>query len=834
MNKDFSQYQRLIEKFRGKVLKADFESRFADTTSKILKSERFLLKMELKRLAAECTRLIDLRGLVDGDCRAYEHGDKVHFLDDVAIKVFEENISAYGSYTFGVYESVKNTENNFRVIYEREKKAISDPNYAVDAAPKPVLEKTQYPATFHQFGLYNNRIEERMNFAISILMTIAKQDPVKSTSSDISVYGCKIRLSPSVHLTVGDQVAMRFKGLEEEFHFGNNTSFTYQVKNIQLLDDIQLVGLKRVFNETEESKQAEETSHIDGFSTFLKGFIQGNKRRYKINLDNTIQSLKIRGIEHFSLPKINELPIFIDNSNGEMLPRYALTCPNNRSIYSYWQDESHRSTLNFLITPDRLKRLIKLNDMGESLLVYSFIHTSQGKHFFYTVDQMQLNRDPDFMPQLLSFMANKASFSVTQLSFIPVDEQLADFPFSISQELQAKEMHLNLPPSDEVMDAIKALPYIVVASNVTTSSAVSTYNLCDYANIEVSKLKAYGHKRLVDALIIDEVGIHYKNQRQEMRFKYKTPAIVQLPRADMEGFSHDFSMSGLKIELNKPSMLSKGEVVHLCFPALQKITSAFDLKNLPYEIIHINDKKTLINCRIYVEKHQHIGRNFFKLLIDKNRSKLEPDVHTLLTPGLGKALRNIYTSSLSTPSLMIQTSGSRYKVDAIVGSNPDIKLLSQMKELSDRKGFYNLYPLLSNSKVMEALNRTMKSTQRTSSPSQIVLYISIKRNLESVNKSINVRLESELSNAKQKEFFINNALKKGKFFCVKVDICRTLEPDMEYLHPELSYISSYAIHRGKQMEQDIWSIVGMMQLFDISQEVLFRHELLVKQQAEVS
>ena len=49
---------------------------------------------------------------------------------------------------------------------------------------------------------------------------------------------------------------------------------------------------------------------------------------------------------------------------------------------------------------------------------------------------------------------------------------------------------------------------------------------------------------------------------------------------------------------------------------------------------------------------------------------------------------------------------------------------------------------------------------------------------------------------------------------------------MEYLAPELGYIGSYAIHRGKQLEQDIYSVAGLVQLVDNTQETLFRHSLL--------
>jgi hypothetical protein len=118
MSTDFSKHQTLINSFRGRVNESNFDVKFSASTKKLSKTDSFLLKMELKRLASPCTRSIDLRGLVDGNCKVYEHKGQKHFLDEVAVKVFEENIELYGSYTFGVYEAVKNTENNFRVIYQ--------------------------------------------------------------------------------------------------------------------------------------------------------------------------------------------------------------------------------------------------------------------------------------------------------------------------------------------------------------------------------------------------------------------------------------------------------------------------------------------------------------------------------------------------------------------------------------------------------------------------------------------------------------------------------------------------------------------------------------------
>ena len=814
MDKDFSQYSKIVNDFRGQVLKSDFDTKYSAATQNLPKTERFLLKMELKRLAAPCTRLVDLRGHVDGECRQYEHEERIHYLDDLAIKVFEENIAYYGNYTFGVYEAVMNTENNFRVIYQRDKSASSP----VSTETNKVVEKNQYPAKLVYFGDYSDRTEERMNFAIAVKVKLSDGKELDATSSDISISGCKFRLNEIADLKVGDTLAIVFTGLEQEFQFGKKDVFNYLVRNIQIVDTTQLVGVQRV---------VENEGELDGFQRFLKGFIQGNKRRYKINLDNTISAIQARSFEQFILPKMNELPIFMEQKESVLVPRFALTCNNNQSTYQYWQDEKNDSTLNFLITPERIEKLKKAASHGKSLLVYSFIHKSQNKFYFYTADEKQLDDDIEFMRQFLGFAADKSSFAITMLSILDVAQDKAFSPLTLADTLTKKNEYLNLRPDTDVTSTIKTLPYIVVASDITNNQQHIDYKKLSFNNIDITKLKKFGHKRLVDPVIVDEIGVNYKNQRQEARFLYNTDVVIEAEGVTWKGTTRDFSMSGLKIELDKSAVLVKGDIVYLSFPKLQKVTSAFDLKKLPYEIMRINKKKTILNLRVFVEQHQHVGRSFFKALIEKNRDKLKADEYAMMTPGQTKALRNLYGYCANVPNIMVQTSGSRYKREAIaLTDSVKSNFVFTLQELSDREHFCNLYPLLSHQQAPTVLNATLKKMQETDAPIIDTFYIAINPAETLVDKSVTTKLESELETRLARKTFIRNALKKGYFFCVQLTLSRTDEPDMEHLNPELSYISSYAIHRGKQIEQDIVSVAGVMQMYDITHEVLLRNKLL--------
>ncbi|WP_448247076.1 PilZ domain-containing protein [Thalassotalea agariperforans] len=811
MIKDFSKYAKIINNFRGEVLSHGFDAKFAAATKQLPKSESFLLKMELKRLAQPCTRLIDLRGLVDGECKTYEHNDRPHYLDDIAIKVFEENVAYYGGYTFGVYEAVTNTENNFRVIYQREKSNTA----AIQNVDAKQIEKTQYPAKLYNFGPYYNRIEERMNFAIPFEVTIGKEK-TECVSSDLSVNGCKFRLTKPIKLAIGDTINIRFIGLEQDFQFDDEKGYSYEIKNIQQIERSQLIGTERIYS---------GDKNRDSFRRFLLGFIQGNKRRYKINLDNTINALQSRTFEQYLLPKINELPVFFTKNKEQLIPRYALTCHDNRRTFEYWSNESKQSTLYCLFTPERIEKLLKAQKLGKPLIVYSFIHENNGQSYFYTADDKQLAEDLVFMKQFLGFAAAKNSFAITQLSLLDVEQSYAHSPITLSESLEKKDAYLNEPFSKDVLEIIANLAAIGVVTDITTDSLIEEYRQFSFEGILTDKLKRFGHKRQPLEQPVDAVGINYSNHRNEPRFFYTTPVVVEADKVTWKGTSKDFSISGMKVELEKSAVLMKGDIVYLTFPNLQKITSSFELAKLPYEVMRINKAKTIVNLRVHVKQHQHIGRSFFKLLIEKNKDKLTADEYVMMTPGLAKSLRNIYSRTMLSSAVVIQTSGSRYKFEALTSSKVDSPFISAMNQLSDKRGAYNLYPLLKNHIIENVISQNLKKQQVGDAPFTEVLYIAIDSSLESLEKAVITKVSSELASAKLKQMFISNALKKGLFFCIEIKVFRVDKPDIKHLNPELSYVGSYAIHRGKQLEQEIYSVAGMMQFYDITQEAMLKHKL---------
>ena len=778
MTKDFAKHQQLINHFRGLANQQGFDDKFNASTASLAKTEKFLLKMELKRLASACTRAIDLRGLVNGECQLFDYHGQSHFLDSIAIQVFNENIQAYGSYTFGVYEAVKDTKNNFRNIYQNEQnneeRSVTD-DVSISKSSN-TGEKVQYPAKLYCFDNYPNRVEERMNFAIALTLTLSSKKQIQATSVDISTTGLKFRLIDEQTLVMGESLNVFFTGFEQEFQFNKNDYITYQVKNTFRDSDTQLIGCCRI-NPPED----------DVFLRFLSGYIQGNKRRYKVNLTNSLLALQARCYEQYSLVKLNELAIFMQHSEepnqmGELslTPRYALTTINNQNLYQYWQNEKKHCTLDYLIDDKRFYRLEKAKSQGKSLLVYSFIHQHQGNTFFYTFDDQQLQENTAFFTKFLAFAASKESFAITLLDYQQVNPKQAYSPFTLSSPMSKQQSYLNPPLSDEVKSVLATLPYVVTACDLTATCCIADYQTLGYEGLELKEVKPYGHKRDKKRLLLDEISINYTIQRQEPRFKYQTPVQVECKPLNYDGFSEDFSVSGLKVELDEAVTLSIGDIVSLSFPKLQKITSTFDLKELPYKVIRINKNKTVINLRVLVKEHQHIGRSFFKLLIEKNKNKLTPDEYAMLIPGLSSALRTLYAVNSTIVCAMIQSSGSRYKVEVLASGQNSIKsnlgLLADMKRLSDRNSHYNLYPLLGDLHVNQLFEKHLKKILPTDKALNDILFISIQNNVEQVDKAVTVKLASDLDSPELKNFFIKKSLKQGKFYCIQLNLSRSDNP----------------------------------------------------------
>ncbi|MDX1677129.1 PilZ domain-containing protein [Arsukibacterium sp.] len=820
---DLKDYVGIIERMKSLMNSAEFDKVFSMLTSDLPKSKQFLLKMELKRMAQPCDYFIDLRGHVDGEVRPYVYRGKTHYLDDKAIQIFENGLKQYGGYTLGVYEEVMNADNNFRVMHKKETaqrvKSVlqnSEPDASAAAAAG---QSDQHAAKLVTFGHYVNRTEERMNFGIDVEVQVNNSRFV-ATTSDLSISGCKLKIPKGRTAEPGDVVTINFTALEQEFTLDTPGGIQYSLVEIEQQDKVNYWRLKKLPSEQDQ-----------GFSSFLQKFIHGNKRRYKINLDNTTDAVTTKGYEQFYLPRLTGLPVYLAVNDGVVSPRFALTTDYNKSVWHYFLDEQQRSVLITLLAVKRLKALLAQAGPERSTILYCFTHAAKGKLYYYSATADELLAAPELRDTFFGFGAAKPSWRVFHLNLVKTSAQQAMETFTLPETPSSSDsLPVKTGFTPLVQGAIKNLRYIAVVTDISANNAAA-YQRYRHNPALLSQLNQFGHRKLPQIPPCEAVPVQYINLRAESRYLYKTTVQLHQNEQQVAGFSRDFSTGGLQIETVAPVHYKKGDIVYLDLTDLQKITSKHRLTQLPYEIMAVSKSHTIINLRALPTEDGHTGKQFFQQLIQNNRAKLTLAEETPKYPGLSEALRNMYLKALNNFAFYLHRKGIRYELNVIAqGATPNA--LHTLLLQYSKNGQLDLDLLVKNSTANLQFAQQLKAMKRFDPPKSYELYIKAPRH--SATKDQAAVLESyydyEFDNASQKQEFIKAALRDATLFAFRLFLSRTGRPDTDYIARELNYISVYAIHRAKTLEEELWSVAGVGDAVDISKELAWRYG--IAEQAE--
>ena len=126
--------------------------------------------------------------------------------------------------------------------------------------------------------------------------------------------------------------------------------------------------------------------------------------------------------------------------------------------------------------------------------------------------------------------------------------------------------------------------------------------------------------------------------------------------------------------------------------------------------------------------------------------------------------------------------------------------------------------MFADSSIKQVFDEALSGLESTYRPWQQVLYITVAAS----DGEVNTRFEKDFSDDHERRQFISHSLQKGAFFAIQLMLSRTGRPDMEYIEKELNYVSHYAVHRAQKLEDELWSVRGVVDLIDVSEELLYR------------
>ena len=803
-------HEDLVNELKQYLGNAKFDLIFKSKTAGLTKPEQFLMKMEMSRLSQPVARFVDLRGLVTGQVKPYEHNGKQHFMDDTAIEVFEKALQQHGEYTLAVYEAVMSTENNHRVLQKQ----------AAEQAEIQELDDSLSTSVI-KFASYESRREERMNYSIKVTIGYNDKKNLAASTSDISLSGCKVKLATRYVVKKGQLIAMRLVGLEQDFELGLKNGIQYEVVAVENISrEFNHIRLKRTYIEKNEA-----------FDGFLESFIHGNKRRYKVNLDNTLDAVVSKGYEQYYIPRVTSLYVFLSKNNEQYYPSLSLTTENNIFIQRYFTDERKIPCLYNVLNHQRVSQLLTQPTAVKEDYLYTFTHVSSGKIYYYSATRSELNSNTELSNLFLGFGSQKESWQCFKIQIMPSHPDDSYIPLSLPNSAGTNIEKLNKPPSPRVEGLIKDVKYVVVLTSIGNNIEQQQYKKLTYDKSTVNQLKHFGHAKHKTPPYLDIVALEYVNLRSHKRYLYKTVVEVSINDVIIKGYTRDFSVMGLQIECEQPVTFKKGDVVLLSFPDLQKITKKHKLSELKYETMAVSKSFTTINLKANrIADLPHSGVSFFTQLIESNKDKLKISEESPKVEGLSTALRNMVTKSVCQFPLYLHKEAAHFATGAIgfgLYASPLHVILQNFGLLNNKT---DLSSILTKDQIVNVITPGIKDRSRQDPPLAFTLAINFNPRKSKIEDAITSQcvLGEDYSEFLEQ---INKGVKSELIFIMRLYISRTGRPDTDYLSNELNYVSQYALHKAKDLEDALWSVAGVGDVVDITEEAL-SHLQLDQQQVD--
>lgn len=809
---DLTPYKRVIHGLAPLANKSIFNSEFEQQTKSVAPDLRFLVKMEIKRLAKPCIRSIDLRSVVQDDCRLFDYQGIQHYLNINGILSFEKLVKRYGEYTFGVYEGVLEEAHSEREQhhYQQQNKQHRPSNKELE------LQEEKYTVPCQGLLKYPTRKQERLNYVVTIEVFFADNTSAHARTLDLSVDGLRIRLNDHHQLSKVnelEQVTVVFRGLKK--HEGlSRESIKYQILSVSGEGEAANIHMYR-------------GDHPNpGFEVFARELVELNKHRYKVNLENVEMALASKIYEQSFAGNTPSLPVFIcQNDGGNYCASYASVNASNKSIIDYWTDENGKLVLGFMLNHERIAHMKSEQAKQPSIVIYCFNHVKDGKVYFYSATEQELDAHSELSTTFLSYGSRKASWRVFQVSFNEVNWQQAYSPSALPDGISKQVDELNKPLSPRLQSNLQRIQSLATVTDITNEFSLECYQKRPLYKAKIKLLKQFGHAKNKPPVEIETRRHKQQELRRQTRYIMRTQVVIHtLQKEKINGITEDISTGGIKVELDAPlpqRVLSK---IYVSFVRLHDKSDNVDLSLLPYRVVHLSSDKQVLHLQAISEEDINEAEMFFAQLIEDNIDKLPPLEQEESIDGLGTALRNLHSKYSPQFCAYVEKKQKGY-LPAMATENAREHSWTNFLKRDQSSSNIDLSCLYQDIEYgKDVVNQSLKVLKVDPKPIKTELFIAAP---DASNKLgiVRAKWQYEFADHSEKLAFINQARENGKFVGLSVTINKALKPDMEKLEQELMYLGKHGVHKATYFEERMWDIAGAIFLNEISEEVLFRYGL---------
>jgi c-di-GMP-binding flagellar brake protein YcgR len=831
----------VVKHFRRSSVSSSEKELITEVVVESSDTGRFLRRMEDSRLSRPCFQTIDMRGRVAGECRPYAFNDRIHYLDDISFKMFEDGLREYnGVYTVGTFEAIVGgphtlqAQESARELAERRREEIEQRR--LERARQAALERARVNAQEQEpgerdvdatpvenppqlpLGYFRKRVYPRLQYACAVSVSHGN---IKSRgmTRDLSICGAQVRIRGLTTFRQGQEVQVNFEGLREQAGKVNVSRIPYHIVALEERDAETVLYLKRLSPEKQPA-----------FSTLVEELVERYRHKYKLDIDDEYQSVLSWYYERCYAQSATQIPFYIEKDDeGELRIQAVAMSEGNAHLARFFCTDAD----NYNFTPLCLAhRLAYLEREGSFVMA---IYRQRGDN-----DQcMRLHSaadfefdDPELFQAFVQYAIDQGDYSVVKVhvSRIPALTVSARKLDEVSERLQYKsEAQMN-----ELRERIRRLRIVAYVADITRMYREAAPRAGTPDDAALAAWVGTERRATRDGSVRDRVEMAaaslrpelvrfgYVERRREDRYLAETRVDVKVGNSNFQGMSKDISTRGIRVHLEQDLDVQLGDRVSVGLVSLQKKKTATNLSNIPYKVVKIiREAGTTLMLERVLGGNQEGLKEFFVELIAKNQHKLGVDVGDIWGATASRVYEALLAANTPTVPLFIgrnQEGGAHlqfvgvpeagnFLVDFFNGNGE-----RDFRCLNERRIVLALYD------AVQILLRQSRNAGGQLAPFELDLYL-YKEYDEVLGASfVHAATEMDFSTDASREAFLSKLSEYPSWRYLKVVATFAQTLDEKILDRMISGIRDQSKHRAIKLSDLFHSLAGYGEIIDITDQ----------------
>jgi c-di-GMP-binding flagellar brake protein YcgR len=830
--------QFVVKHFKRSRLSSDAKELVTEIVVENSDTGRFLHRMEDSRLTRPCFQTIDMRDRVAGECCRYAFNDRIHYLDEISLQMFEQGLRANaGVFTVGTFEAImggahtlqaqqsscehadrRHRESQQRRL-ERAQASAREPggeDIELSAAAPPADTEN---AQMLPLGYFRKRVHPRLLYACPVTLEHANERN-QGISRDISVSGLRVHVKGLTALRVGQDISVSFRDLPTVSGEADAERVPYRIVSIEVREAETAVCLQRT-----------QLHKPTGFSKRIETMIEQHQRKYKLDPEDEYQSVLSWLYERSYTQSTSQVPLYVERTEaGELCVQAVAMSESNAQLLRFFCTDADNYNFTPLCLPQRLRQL----DAGGSYVLAMYRQRGEHDHCMRIHSAADIEYgDTGKFQRFVAYALQQAEHCIVKVHAGAVPAlAIADKKIDeVSQRLQYKsetqmmELRARLQRLRLVGCMVDMTGFFSTA--VKLRGGLGDTDLLAWVGGELRRLNSgevIERAELADEFLRpDLIRFGYVERRREDRYLAETRVEIRLAEKSFNGMSKDISTRGMRIQLEQQADVKPGTTLRVGLVSLQQKKSATNLMDIPYRVVNTCESETgtvLMLERILGGKQEGL-KEFFVELITKNQHKLGVDVGDIW----GATVSRVYESllAMNAPGIPFflarnQEGGAHLQFVGVPESGSPLLEYFRVNDALDFRWLNEARMVTALYDAVQIQLRLSRNTGEAAAPFELEVYLYKEHDELKGETFIHAASELDFSSEHQRNTFLEQFATFTDWRCVRVVAGFSQPLDENTVDRAIEPVREQAKHRAIRLSDLVHSLVGYGELIDISSE----------------